>query len=88
MEQRARLAAKASPPPHVLYMTATPIPRSLALIAHGDLAMVSIQGLPPGRTRVATRVLADTPDNRAQVRVAPRPKLLDELKRNAGGTCC
>lgn len=67
VEQRARLAAKAHPPPHVLYMTATPIPRSLALIAHGDLAMVSIAGLPPGRIPVATRALLDTPTNRALV---------------------
>jgi RecG-like helicase len=69
VEQRARLAAKAHPPPHVLYMTATPIPRSLALIAHGDLAMVSIAGLPPGRTPVATRALPDTPTNRALVAI-------------------
>ena len=67
VEQRARLAAKARPPPHVLFMTATPIPRTLALLAHGDLTHAAIDGLPPGRAPVATRVLVATEANRAQV---------------------
>ncbi len=67
VEQRARLAAKASPAPHVMYMTATPIPRTLALVEHGDLALVTINELPPGRSPVATRALADSPASRALV---------------------
>ena len=68
VEQRAKLAAKASPPPHVMYMTATPIPRTLALVEHGDLALYTINELPPGRSPVATRALIDTPASRALVR--------------------
>lgn len=68
MEQRAKLAAKASPAPHVMYMTATPIPRTLALVEHGDLALYAVDELPPGRSPVATRALKDTPANRALVR--------------------
>lgn len=67
MEQRAKLAAKASPAPHVMYMTATPIPRTLALVEHGDLALYTINELPPGRSPVATRALADSPASRALV---------------------
>ena len=44
MEQRGRLLAKATPAPHVLHMTATPIPRTLALIDHGDMAQVGARG--------------------------------------------
>jgi hypothetical protein len=72
VEQRARLAAKARPPPHVLMMTATPIPRTLALLAHGDLSHVSIDELPPGRLPVETRVLVDGEASRAQAR-SPAP---------------
>ena len=67
VEQRARLAAKATPPPHVMYMTATPIPRTLALCEHGDLALYVIDELPPGRQPVTTRVIKDSPEERAQV---------------------
>ncbi len=65
--QRGALLAKAVPPPHVLSMSATPIPRSLALVAHGELALVTIDELPPGRAPVATRVVPDTPAARAEV---------------------
>ncbi len=67
VEQRARLAAKATPSPHVMYMTATPIPRTLALCEHGDLALYTIDELPPGRQPITTRVVKDTPKERAQV---------------------
>jgi ATP-dependent DNA helicase RecG len=66
--QRARLADKASPPPHVLMMTATPIPRTLSLVAYGDMTCSIIDELPPGRTPIRTSVLQDDPVKRQQVR--------------------
>jgi len=52
--QRARLWAKATIPPHVLVMTATPIPRTLAMTAYGDLDYSVIDELPPGRLPITT----------------------------------
>lgn len=52
--QRAKLWAKATVPPHVLVMTATPIPRTLAMTAYGDLDYSVIDELPPGRLPVTT----------------------------------
>ena len=54
VEQRARLWRKATPPPHVLVMTATPIPRTLAMTVYGDLDCSVIDELPPGRHPVRT----------------------------------
>jgi ATP-dependent DNA helicase RecG len=52
--QRARLWEKAQVPPHILVMTATPIPRTLAMTAYGDLDYSIIDELPPGRQPVTT----------------------------------
>ena len=57
--QRAQLAAKARTP-HLLVMSATPIPRTLALIAYGDLDVSVISELPPGRQKIDTFLVGET----------------------------
>lgn len=53
--QRAKLWLKSAAPPHVLVMTATPIPRTLAMTVYGDLNVSVLDELPPGRKPVLTR---------------------------------
>jgi ATP-dependent DNA helicase RecG len=57
VEQRAALSAKADPRPHVLVMTATPIPRSVAMTVFGDLETSTLREIPAGRAEVSTVVV-------------------------------
>jgi ATP-dependent DNA helicase RecG len=63
VEQRAALTDKAGTPPHVLVMTATPIPRTVAMTVFGDLEVSTLSELPAGRAEVQTNVvpLAEQP---------------------------
>ena len=69
--QRAKLWSKSGQPPHVLVMTATPIPRTLAMTLYGDLDVSVIDELPPGRKPVQTTHVFD---NRL-------PSLYDSIRR-------
>lgn len=68
--QRARLWKKATVPPHILVMTATPIPRTLAMTAYGDLDYSVMDELPPGRQSITTVHRFDT----------QRSKVMDFIK--------
>lgn len=57
VEQRDALRAKADVPPHVLVMTATPIPRTVAMTVYGDLEVSSLAQLPKGRSPITTHVV-------------------------------
>ena len=57
VEQRSALSAKAASPPHVLVMTATPIPRTVAMTVFGDLDTSTLSELPAGRGEVQTSVV-------------------------------
>jgi ATP-dependent DNA helicase RecG len=72
VEQRSTLRAKGRAP-HVLVMTATPIPRSLSLTLYGDLDLSIIDAMPPGRGEVVTR----------HVKEADRAKVYDLIRKEA-----
>ena len=64
VRERARLLNKNYPPPHMIHMTATPIPRSLAMAQHGEVGMSLLKSTPPGRKPVQTELrLLDANDS-------------------------
>ncbi|MBO4210492.1 ATP-dependent DNA helicase RecG, partial [Micromonospora echinofusca] len=71
VEQRDALRAKAGQPPHVLVMTATPIPRTVAMTVYGDLEVSTLSQLPRGRSPIASHV----------VPAAEKPAFLDRAWR-------
>ena len=71
VKQRAKLWSKSQNPPHVLVMTATPIPRTLAMTLYGDLDVSIIDELPPGRKPVMTQHVYDR----------SLPSLYDSIRR-------
>jgi ATP-dependent DNA helicase RecG len=59
VSQRLLLASKAERPPHLLVMTATPIPRTLTLTQYGEMDVSRIDEMPPGRSPIETRVISE-----------------------------
>jgi ATP-dependent DNA helicase RecG len=75
VSQRLLLASKAEHPPHLLVMTATPIPRTLTLTQYGEMDVSRIDQMPPGRTPVETRVISEE----------KLPEVVDGLGRHIAG---
>ena len=65
VDQRKKLQAKAGHMPHVLHMSATPIPRSIALTLYGELDISILDEMPPGRKEIQTKICS--PNSRAQL---------------------
>jgi ATP-dependent DNA helicase RecG len=72
-KQRGALARKGDAAPHFLSMTATPIPRTLALTMYGDLDISVLDELPPGRAKITTKIVRE--DERATCYEAVRAEL-------------
>jgi ATP-dependent DNA helicase RecG len=75
VSQRLLLSSKAEHPPHLLVMTATPIPRTLTLTQYGEMDVSRIDEMPPGRTPVETRVISEE----------RLPEVIDGLGRHIAG---
>ncbi|HVI04695.1 MAG TPA: ATP-dependent DNA helicase RecG, partial [Sphingomicrobium sp.] len=75
VSQRLLLASKAEHPPHLLVMTATPIPRTLTLTQYGEMDVSRIDEMPPGRSPVETRVISEE----------KLPEVVDGLGRHVAG---
>jgi ATP-dependent DNA helicase RecG len=73
--QRSRLARKDSFAPHLLSMTATPIPRTLALTIYGDLDLSLLDEMPEGRKKIITKII--TPDKRNETYAEIKKELID-----------
>ena len=71
-----RSESASSRQPHMLLMSATPIPRSLAMVLYGDMEVSFVDELPPGRTPIQTKVFSEKERNRVYAVV------LEELRRN------
>ncbi|OVE78980.1 hypothetical protein BVY00_01445, partial [bacterium G20] len=67
VEQRKALQAKAGHMPHVLHMSATPIPRSIALTLYGELDISILDEMPPGRQEIKTKICS--PNSRTQLNI-------------------
>lgn len=67
MRQREKLQRSVAHPVHMLMMTATPIPRTLALVQYGSLVLSCINQMPPGRSPIDTRVVVDNLEGRELV---------------------
>lgn len=65
VQQRKKLQAKAGHMPHVLHMSATPIPRSIALTLYGELDISILDEMPPGKKDIKTKICS--PNSRAQL---------------------
>jgi ATP-dependent DNA helicase RecG len=81
VEQRAAMLSKGNPAPHLLNMSATPIPRSLALVLYGEMDLIEIKEMPPGRIPVKTSVWVDDANT--------RQALIHEMRAemDSGGKC-
>lgn len=73
--QRLMLSQKAERPPHLLVMTATPIPRTLTLTHYGEMDVSRLDEMPPGRQPIETRVMSDE----------RLPEIVDGLQRHLSG---